>query len=105
MGAEGIMTEVFEGTYRSGVFVPSTPVGIPEGTKVEIRVAPEPAPRMMREEDWPTTPEGIEAHIKRMESFEPCVFSADEEADLAAWRAKVKQFNVEAVRKQMGLDK
>ena len=99
------MTEVFQGTYQNGVFVPSNPVELPEGTKVEIRVTSDGPIRMMREEDWPTTPEGIEAHIVRMQSFEPCVLTEEEEADLAAWRAEMKRFNIEAVRKQMGLDK
>lgn len=99
------MTEVFQGTYRNGVFVPSTPVGIPEGTKVEIRVAPEPASRMMREEDWPTTPEGVEELLARWRELEPLEFTPEEEKDFTAWRARMKQFNIEAVRQQMGLDK
>jgi len=65
--------------------------------------ADEPLVVGMREEDWPTTPEGIAAHVRGMESFEPVVLTPQEESDLAAWRAEMKRFNVEAVRKQMGL--
>ena len=96
------------GTVQDGVIVPDGPLGLPDGSKVRI-TAPETSAvgpiRMMREEEWPTTPEGIEEHVRRMQSFEPCVLTPEEEAALAAWRAVMKRFNVEAMRKQMGLDK
>ena len=40
-----------------------------------------------------------------MQSFEPVELSERDEAVIAAWRAEMKRFNVEAMRKQMGLDK
>ena len=96
------------GTVQDGVIVPDGPLGLPDGSKVRI-TAPETSAvgpiRMMREEEWPTTPEGIEEHLRRMQSFEPVELSERDEAVIAAWRAEMKRFNVEAMRKQMGLDK
>jgi hypothetical protein len=37
----------------------------------------------MREEDWPTTPEGIAALLARMDQVEPGWLSAEDDAD---WR-------------------
>ena len=94
------------GTVQDGVIVPDGPLGLPDGSKVRITASEEARDeplRMMREDEWPTTPEGIEEHVRRMQSFEPCVLTPEEEAALAAWRAEMKRFNVEAVRKQMGL--
>lgn len=91
------------GTYQDGVFVPKTPVDLPNGTEVELRVEPRPPFRMMREEEWPTTPEGIAALLERWKEHEPPVLTPEDEARIAAWRAEMKRYNIEAVRKQMGL--
>ena len=48
----------------------------------------------MREEDWPTTPEGIAALLARMDKAEPLEVAAEEEADLAAWRKKQKEYEM-----------
>lgn len=99
------MLEV-SGTVTNGVVVPATPGRLPEGAKVRIvieDVAEKPPQIGMREEDWPTTPEGIEEHLRRMREFEPVELTPADEARIAAWRAEMKRFNIEAVRKQMGL--
>jgi hypothetical protein len=94
------------GTVQDGVIRPDGPLGLPDGSKVRITSpggsTDEPI-RMMREEEWPTTPEGVAALLKRWEQHEPLVFTPDEEAERAAWRAEMKRLNIEAVRKQMGL--
>ena len=41
----------------------------------------------LREEDWPTTPEGIDALLTRMEQVEPGWLSPEEDA---AWRAALR---------------
>ena len=86
------------GTVQDGVIVPDGPLGLPDGSKVRI-TAPEASAV------GPTTPEGIEEHLRRIQSFEPVELSERDEAVIAAWRAEMKRFNVEAMRKQMGLDK
>jgi hypothetical protein len=111
------------GVYRNGRVEIDGPLDWPEGATVVVmldghaathrngtaRPADDPDPEgdpsfhMMREEDWPTTPEGIAALIERWKEHEPPILTPEEEADLAAWRAEMKRFNIEAVRKQMGL--
>ena len=44
-------------------------------------------PLGMREEDWPTTPEGIEALLARMDQVEPGWLSPEDDA---AWRAALR---------------
>jgi hypothetical protein len=41
----------------------------------------------MREEDWPTTPEGIAALLARMEQVEPGWLSPEDDA---AWRTDLR---------------
>jgi len=99
--------------FRDGVFVPDSPVELPRGTKARIQI-PDPNTtrsdheadlpfQMLREEDWPTTPEGIAALLERWKEHQPPIYVPGEEAELKAWRAEMKRFNIEAVRKQMGL--
>lgn len=93
---------VIAGTVRNGVVVPNRALDVADGTPAEIHIA-EDAPLGMREEDWPDTPEGREALIAAWEAHEPLIFTDEELADIAAWRATMKAFNIEAVRKQWGL--
>jgi len=62
----------FQGTVRHGQIVLDDPADLPEGTRVAV-LPLEVAPpiRGMREEDWPTTPEGIAALLTRMDQVEP----------------------------------
>ena len=92
---------VIAGTVRNGVVVPHRALDVAEGTPAEIHIA---EPQLgMREEDWPDTPEGRTALDAEWAALEPVILTDEELADLAAWRQTQKAFNIEAVRKQMGL--
>src|SRR5438309_133855 len=82
-----------KGTVRNGSVVLDDPDGLAEGTRVEV--VPEETARPsygLREEDWPTTPEGVAALAQRMREVEPLEMTVEEEADLAQWRAKQKEY-------------
>ena len=52
----------FEGTIRNGQIILDVPASLPEGTRVEVTPISHSRPTLgMREEDWPTTAEGIAA--------------------------------------------
>lgn len=94
------------GTVTNGVVVPSTPGSLPEGARVRIVIEDSAVglPRIgIREEDWPTTPEGIAEHLRRMQEFEPVELAPEDEARIAAWRVEMKRFNIDAMAKKMGL--
>jgi hypothetical protein len=81
------------GTYIDGKIVLNTPPDWLEGTEVNVTPAHEYVGIGMREEDWPTTPEGIAALIEKIERLEP--FLTPEE--YAAWekrRAEDKAFQL-----------
>jgi len=56
----------------------------------------------MREEDWPTSPEGIAALAQRMREVEPLEMTAEEEADLADWRRKRKEYELSKWEERCG---
>src|SRR5262245_52690663 len=75
----------FHGTIHNGQIVLDEPASLPDGTRVEV--VPIPSERLtvgMREQDWPTTPEGIAGLLARMDKVEPGWLSPEDDA---AWRA------------------
>lgn len=82
-----------KGTVRNGQVVLDEPADLPDGARVEVVPAASPE-YGMREEDYPTTPEGIAALVKRMDAIEPMAFTPEEEADLAEWRKKQKEYEL-----------
>ena len=89
------MTTAIPGTVHDGHIVLETPVDWPEGTKVEVTLVTPARPRYgMTEDEWPTDPEGIARLIAEIDAIEPLVFTPEEEADLAAWRQKMKVYDI-----------
>src|SRR5438270_495551 len=79
---------MFPGTIKNGQVVLDAPCALPEGTRVEIVPIESARPTYgMREEDWPTTPEGIAVLLARMAQVEPGWLSPE---DHAAWRAELR---------------
>ena len=78
-----------QGTFKNGHIVLDEPAEFPEGTRVEVRPIAETRPALgMREEDWPTTAEGIAALLARMDQVEPGGWLSPEDDD--AWRSALR---------------
>lgn len=77
---------VIRATVRDGKVVVDAPADWPDGTAVDVRPAEERIG--MREEDWPTTPEGVEDWVRWFDSLEPLVLTPEDEARIAADRAE-----------------
>ena len=74
-----------KGTVKNGHVVLDAPAELPEGTRVEVvPVEASRPPVGMREEDWPTTQEGVAALLKKMDEAEAGWLSPQDEA---AWKA------------------
>jgi hypothetical protein len=77
-----------QGTIRNGQIVLDAPAALPEGTRVEVLPVEGARPTLgMREEDWPTTAEGIAALLARMDQLEPGWLSPEDDA---AWRSALR---------------
>jgi hypothetical protein len=93
-----------QGTIAHGQIIPDAPLGQPDGTRVTILIPEETSNGEvseqigLREEDWPTTPEGIAKLVERINSFEPVELTADEEADLLRFRTEMKRKSIEAMK-------
>lgn len=70
-----------QGTVKNGHIVLDEPVKLAEGTRVEVLpTETDRAAVGMREEDWPTTPEGIAGLLARMDRVEPAWLSPEDDA-------------------------
>jgi hypothetical protein len=86
---------VIHATWINGRIVPDDPVDLPEGCR--LRVEPELAESEaigISEEEWDNSPEAISEWLEWYKSLEPLVFTPEEEADLAQWRQKVKEYTI-----------
>ena len=86
-----------QGTVRNGQVVLDNPVELREGTRVEVLPIEARQPAVgMREEEWPTTQEGIAALLARMDALEPGWLLPEDDA---AWRLALRtQRNIEKVQ-------
>jgi hypothetical protein len=80
------------GTWKNGQIVPDNPVNWPEGCRLVIEPVPTETTLGIREEDWPTTPEGIARHLALMEQIEPVIMTDEERAEWEAARKAQKDF-------------
>jgi hypothetical protein len=80
-------------TVKDGQVVVKVPADWPEGCEVIVEPLSNdtPAGGGMREEDWPTTPEGIAALLKRWDELEPLEMTPEEEARWEAIRKEEKE--------------
>ena len=78
-----------QGTVSNGKIVLDDPVVLSDGTRVEVLpIEAGDAILGMREEDWPTTREGIAALLARMDAVGPSWLSPEDDA---AWRAALRK--------------
>ena len=84
---------VIQAIVRDGRVEASAPADWPEGTQVAIEPLRQDSIGM-REEDWPTSADGIAAMLERWDKLEPLEMTAEEEADLDAWRQKMKEYSI-----------
>ena len=89
------------GTFQGGQIVPDAPVDWPDGTKVEIKPKSTYEKIGIDESEWRDDAESLAAWKAWIETFEPLEFTPEEEADMKAFAAKMRQFNIDAVRRQM----
>jgi hypothetical protein len=95
------MMNTITGTLRGGRIVPDAPVDWPDGTKVEINRATRADKIGIDESEWRDDAEALADWKHWIETFEPLEFTPEEEAEMKAFAAKMREFNIEAVRRQM----
>ena len=81
--------------YENGQIVLTEAVDWPEGT--ELSVEPLSTNGDDSADQLSDDTESIARWLKWYDSVQPLVFTAEEEADLAAWRQKVKAYTIQTM--------
>ncbi len=83
-----------EATFKGGQIILDCPADWPDGCRLRIEPILTDQLNPGTETDKPETPEEIEEWLRWYHSLEPLEFTPEEEADRAAWRQKVKDYEV-----------
>src|SRR5437763_1350061 len=88
--------------WKDGQVVLDSSVDWPDGSRLLIEPDSSNGETIgVREEDWSNTPEAIAAWLKWYDSLEPLIFTPDEEAGIAAWRQRVKEYTIANMEKNV----
>jgi hypothetical protein len=88
-------------TWKNGQVVLDSAAQWPEGRRL-IVAEEEPAEiRFMTEEDQSDDPESVQHWINDLRTISPLPITPEQEADMLVWKQKAKEFNLDAVRRQM----
>jgi hypothetical protein len=89
---EAATMKAIKARWRKGRIVPEEPVDWPEGCQLLVEPVVKEKTLGIREEDWPTDPEGIAKLLARMERIKPLELTEQEEAELEAARQARKEY-------------
>jgi hypothetical protein len=88
--------------WTNGQIVPAGPVDWPEGSELLVEpISPGGEKIGLAEEEWRDDPEAIAAWVEAVEKIEPQVWAGEEREAYQRYCEASRQFNVNAVRKQM----
>ena len=90
-----------KGTFTKGQIVPDSPVSWEEGCRLLVQPESPAEFEFLTEAEQSDDPEAIQRWIEELRAIPPLPMTAEQEADMLAWRQKAKDFNLEAVRRQM----
>lgn len=87
--------------WTNGQIVPAEPVDWPDGSELVVAPMPSADKIGMDPAEWQDDPESLATWIAAVEKLEPMVWLDGEREEYERYQAQVKQFNIEAVRRQM----
>jgi hypothetical protein len=96
------MMNAIKATWKGGRIVPAEPVDWSEGCEVVVEPVPVAASKIgLDESEWQDDPASRADWDAWIRTIEPLEFTAEEEAKFAQFDAQMRQYNIEAVRRQM----
>ena len=88
-------------TWKNGQIQPDEAGDWPDGCRLRVEPLDQQESVGVREADWSNTPQAIADWLKWYDSLEPLEFTAEEEAELAAWRGRVKEYTIAKMDKNV----
>jgi len=90
-------------TWTNGQIVPAEPVDWPEGSELLVEPLPTINKVGLDESEWRDDAEALADWEAWIKTIEPLEFTEEERESMARYREEFRRFNLDAVRKQMGL--
>ena len=90
-------------TWTNGQIVPNEPVDWPEGSELLVEPLPAGEKIGLTEEEWRDDAEALADWEAWINTIEPLEYTDEERESLVRYREEFRRYNLEAVRKQMGL--
>ena len=97
----GIIVNNIKATWKNGQVQLDVRADWPEGRRLVVAEDCLADVDFMTEEQQSDDPAEIERWIAELQALPGVTMTAEEEADLLEWRRKAKEFNVDAMRRQM----
>jgi hypothetical protein len=88
-------------TWKNGQVVFDGPVNWRDGSRLVVRQETPDEIEFMREDEQADDPGSVQRWIDELRAIPALSMTPAQEADWLAWRQKVREFNIEAVRRQM----
>ncbi len=90
-------------TWKNGQIIPSEPVDWPDGSELLVEPVPTSEKIGLDESEWRDDAAALADWEQWIKTIEPLELTDEERASMARYREEFRHFNIEAVRKQMGL--
>ena len=88
-------------TWKSGQVLLDSPADWPDGRRLVVAEDRPADVEFMTEDEQSDDPKAVERWIEELRALPALTMTPEQEAEMIAWQRKVKEFNLEAVRRQM----
>lgn len=88
-------------TWKNGQVLLDGPADWPEGRCLVVTEERPASIPFMTEEEQSDDPEAVERWVEELRALPGLTMTPEQEAEMTAWRRKAKEFNLDAVRRQM----
>jgi len=94
---------VVRAIWTNGRILPSGPVDWPDGSELIVEPVATAEQIGIDESEWQDDAESIAAWLARVDAIPPRLLDDEERTESERYREEHRRFNIDAVRKQMGL--
>ena len=88
-------------TWQNGQVLLDNPADWPEGRRLVVMEERPADIEFMTEDEQSEDPQAIERWIEELRALPALTWTPEQEAEVMAWRQKAKEFNLQAMRRQM----
>lgn len=88
-------------TWKNGQVLLDIPADWPDGRRLVVTEDRPADIEFLTEDEQSDDPEAIERWIEELHTLPALTMTPDQEAEMIVWRKKAKEFNLQAMRRQM----